>query len=151
MLSRFGVARFGITLAVLALSGVPALAQSPCGNAPVPPALATTAELNAQAPDAAKATKHDAFVDVKKWQGDLKSYRDGLTANADAAKARLLDATREGKKDKIAAAQGEVDTYNKCFDSTVDTEQRVVGEYVTLQNTYCKRGDVDKSTCPKPK
>lgn len=141
--------RFAAALAVLAVSAMPAMAQSSCGSAPIAPAIPSASDIGKLAPDVASTTKHDAYTDVKKWQGDLKSYRDGLSAKTDQAKADMAEQTRNGKADKAAALKDQIDGYNKCFDSTVDTEQRVVGEYVAMSNAYCARSDVDRSTCPK--
>ena len=146
--------KIGLGVAVLMVSAMPALADSSaCGDAPVPPALPTVSDIGRDAPaDAAKA-KHQAFLDVVHWQkSDLKSYRDCINAATSDDNRKIAAEQQSGDKDaatKITSIQGDIAKLNSMYDVSVDTEKRVVGEFVALSNAYCSRKDVDQSTCPK--
>jgi hypothetical protein len=141
-------ARLGIFTAVCMAAATPALAQS-CAGEPIAPAFASTADIQRQTPAQAAASKHDAFVEIKNWQRDLKSYRDCLTgiSNGDRRQLTGLDPAKDA--DKIAQMQQEAKAATHEFDRTVDMEERVVNEFHALQAAYCARTDVDRSSCPK--
>jgi hypothetical protein len=136
-----------MVLASVAAS-TPVVAQS-CAGEPVAPAFASAADIQRASPAAAAAAKHDAFVEIKNWQRDLKSYRDCLTGLTKMDKRQLggLDPNKDA--DKIAGLQADAKAATHQFDITVDMEERVVNEFHALQAAYCARSDVDKSSCPK--
>jgi hypothetical protein len=140
-----------IGILVLALAGTvatPALAQS-CGSAPIAPALASAAEIKQKSPADAEATKHDAFVEIKNWQADLKTYRDCVTnvSNENNKQAAGLDPKKDADKIKQLQSQAKAATHQ--YDATVDMEERVVNEFHAVQAAFCARSDVDRSSCPK--
>jgi hypothetical protein len=136
---------------VLALAGMvatPGLAQS-CGSAPIAPAFPTAAEIKQKSPADAAAAKHDAFVEVKNWQADLKTYRDCVTniSNDRNRQAAGLDPKKDA--DKIKQLQSEAKAATHQYDATVDMEEKVVNEFHAIQAAFCGRSDVDRSSCPK--
>ncbi len=146
MLNRIGL---GLVLAIL--SAGPALAQESCAGAPIPPVLPTVADIQSKAPAAALAAKHGAFEDIKRWQGDLKSYRDCLDASTNSEKRALANEQQATKpdKDKISNINGQMAATNHDYEVSVDTEEKVVNDFHAVTVAYCGRSDVDKSTCPK--
>ncbi|HSC17604.1 MAG TPA: hypothetical protein VLC74_01710 [Rhizomicrobium sp.] len=141
---------YRVLLASLAFYAVasPALAQS-CGSAPIAPALPTAAEMAQKTPAAATAAKHDAFAEVKNWQGDLKTYRDCLNGMVNQDKRQLEGLDPKKDADKIARLQTDGKAANHAYDATVDMEEKVVNEFHAIQASFCARKDVDKSSCPK--
>jgi hypothetical protein len=141
-----------IRLGVLALAftavSTSALAQS-CAGEPIAPAFASAADIQHANPAAAAAAKHDAFVEIRNWQRDLKTYRDCLTGLGRLDKRQLAGLDPNKDADKIAGLQADAKAASREFDATVDMEERVVNEFHALQAAYCARSDVDKSSCPK--
>jgi hypothetical protein len=138
-------------LMVLAVSGLaagPALAES-CGSEPIAPALPTAAQINQKTPAEAAAAKHDAFIEIKNWQGDLKTYRDCLTnvGNENKRQIGTLDPSKDADKIKTLTAESSAASHQ--FDKSVDMEETVVNEFHAVQAAYCARSDVDKASCPK--
>src|SRR5205823_10181519 len=64
---------------LLAATGA-AAAQEMCGDPPIAPVLPSAEEMRAKTSADAAAVRHNAFADVRHWQGSLKSYRDCLNA-----------------------------------------------------------------------
>jgi hypothetical protein len=129
-------------------TATPALAQS-CAGEPIAPAFASAADIQHVSPAAAAAAKHDAFVEIKNWQRDLKTYRDCLTGLSKLDKRQLAGLDPDKDADKIAGLQAGAKAASHAFDASVDMEERVVNEFHAVQAAYCARGDVDKSSCPK--
>lgn len=136
---------------VLALGGLaagPAFAQS-CGSDPIAPALPTAAQINQKTPADAAAAKHDAFVEIKNWQADLKTYRDCLN-NVGAENKRQISTLDPSKDaDKIKKLTDDATAASHQFDKSVDMEETVVNEFHAIQAAYCARPDTDKASCPK--
>jgi len=140
--------RLVFSIAVCAVAATPALAES-CAGEPVAPAFVSPADLQKQTPAQAEASKHDAFIEIKNWQRDLKSFRDCLTSlsNEDRRQLTGLDPSKDA--DKIAGLQRDAKMATHEFDRTVDLEEKVVNEFHAIQAAFCARKDVDKSSCPK--
>lgn len=140
----------GTILFVLA-STAGAAAQGMCGDAPIAPVIPSPADMSQKSPVDATAARHNAFGDIKTWQGALKSYRDCLNATVSTGKRDVGEMIRSEKpdKDKIAKRQQEVDAANHAFDTSVDDEEKLVNEFHAAQVAYCTRSDVDHATCPK--
>lgn len=137
-----------LAAAALGLTITGALAES-CGSAPIAPALPTAADINAKAPAAADAAKHDAFVEIRNWQNDLKDYRACLVNVSNGAKRQISGLEAEKDKDKIAGLKANAAQATHEYDDSVDMEERVVNEFHAVQAAFCARKDVDKSSCPK--
>jgi hypothetical protein len=139
-----------VFLLLLASTGV-AVAQEMCGDPPIAPVIASGEEMRARAPGDAATTRHNAFADVRRWQGALKSYRDCLNATIATDKRAAGELARSSKpdKDKIAKLNDEIAASNHAYDVSVDQEEKVVNEFHAAQVAYCTRKDVDVSTCPK--
>jgi len=135
---------------LLAATGA-AAAQEMCGDPPIAPVIPSAEEIRAKTPTDAAAARHNAFADVRRWQGSLKSYRDCLNATiaTDKRNASQMARTSKPDKDKIAKVNDEIVASNHAFDVSVDQEERVVNEFHAAQVAYCSRKDVDVSTCPK--
>jgi hypothetical protein len=144
--------KFAFAIAVIVASAGPALAEGEsCGELPIAPAFPTVAEMQQKTPAAALAAKHSAFEDIKRWQQDLKSYRDCLDALTNSQKRDLQNAQAASKpdKDKIKGIQDAMTQTSHNYDVSVDTEEKMVNEYHAVQVAYCGRTDVDRSSCPK--
>jgi hypothetical protein len=137
-----------LAAAALGITATGALAQS-CGSAPIAPALPTAAEINAKSAADADTTKHDAFVEIRNWQNDLKDYRACLVNLSNQAKRQISGLNAEKDKDKITGLKADAGRANHEYDESVDMEERVVNEFHAVQAAYCGRKDVDKSSCPK--
>lgn len=140
--------RVGILAGLMVLVAAPALAQS-CGSPPIAPAMPSAAAIKQKAPAAAAAAKHDAFLDIKNWQADLKNYRACVESQGNQAKTELagVDTTKDAGKAK--RLQDEIESSGHEYDATVNAEEEVVNEFHEIQTAYCGRKDVDLSTCPK--
>jgi hypothetical protein len=119
--------------AVLMIAG-PALADT-CGSAPIAPAIPAASAVDGKAGEDATKIRHDAFVQVKAYQGTLKPFRECLTKQTEDARAELATAKDDSAK-KVATAK--VEGLEKAFDKTVDEETQIVNEYVALQTAVCK-------------
>jgi hypothetical protein len=142
--------KLGLILPILLISAVPAFAQtSSCGSVPFAPAMPAPADMKTKAVADAETALHDAFSDIRNWQGDLKTYRSCLEGQGNQAKADMggLDKTKDA--DKIAALKQQQTDSNHLFDSSVDQEEKVVNEFHASQAAYCSRADANKSKCPK--
>ena len=143
MLIRLGL----IPFALLGAGGA-ASAQS-CASPPIAPALAAPADMRAKSAAEAAAAKHDAFVEIRNWQADLKTYRACLTNVGNEARRQVSTLDPAKDADKIAGLQQQGMAATHQYDLTVDMEERVVNEFHAVQAAYCARSDVDKSSCPK--
>lgn len=139
-----------ILLALLMLGTVapPALAEV-CGSPPIAPALASAGDIKQKSAREAADAKHDAFVEIRNWQTDLKTYRACLVNIVNQNKRDLASLDPAKDADKIKGVQNNAKAANFAYDKTVDMEERVVNEFHALQAAYCARTDVDKSSCPK--
>lgn len=137
-------------LSLIALTGS-AGAQSMCGDPPIAPAMPSPAEMQQKTPAEASEARHGAFLDIKKWQISLKSYRDCLNATVDTDRRDLGEAQRSPKPDtkKIGQLQQEITDTGHAWDTSVDQEEQVVNQFHAAQVAYCARNDVDRGACPK--
>jgi hypothetical protein len=140
----------GLVLSFVLASSLSAWAQTQsCGNTPFAPAIPSPADVKAKAPADAHAAVHDAFLDVKNWQGDLKTWRACLDDQDAADKRSIAQADPKKDVDKIQPWKDQIAQDGHVFDASVDNEEKVVNEFHALQTAYCTRTDIDKSTCPK--
>jgi 5'-3' exonuclease len=135
-------------LAMTGMAGGPALAQS-CGSAPIAPALPSVTQINQKSPADAGAAKHDAFIEIKRWQDELKTYRACMTNVSTQDKQKMSQADPKKDADKIKSMQDEIANANHEYDASVDMEERVANEFHAVQAAFCARPDTDKSSCPK--
>lgn len=113
----------------------PALADSACGPTPIAPAIPTAASIAGKTGDDASKIKHEAFVQVKAYQGTLKPYRDCLMKQSADTKATIDTAKDDSAKKAI---QAKMDDMQKAYDKSVDDETQVVNDFVALQTAVCK-------------
>lgn len=132
--------------AVLAFTG-PALADS-CGSAPIPPEIPGVNTLGGKTTDDAHTFVVAAIKPVKTYQGQLSTYRECLQTQAAAQKQLAADAKSKGDKAKQDSSTAEMNALQAAYDKTIDEETRVVTEWQTLHNAYCKMGD-GLTGCPK--
>jgi hypothetical protein len=112
----------------------PALAET-CGSAPIAPAIPGASAVAGKPGEEATKIKHDAFVQVKAYQGTLKPFRECLIKQTSDVKAEA----ENGKDDSAKkAAQAKMADLQKAYDKTVDDETKTVQEYVALQTAVCK-------------
>jgi hypothetical protein len=142
---------FGVSLLLLVASASGAAAENMCGDNPIAPEIPSPMEIAKKSPADAETAKHNAFQDIRRWQGALKSYRDCLDATINTDKREIGEAQRADKpdKDKIAGFKQEIADSGKAFDLSTDEEEKVVNEFNALSLAYCTRVDVDKTSCPK--
>jgi hypothetical protein len=116
----------------------PALADSACGPNPIAPAIPGASAVAGKTADEAVKIRHEAFVQVKAYQGTLKPFRECLMKQTTDAKAAV-----EAAKDDSAkkTAQAKMDDLQKAYDKTVDDETQTVNEYGALQTAVCKVAD----------
>ncbi|HEY6578241.1 MAG TPA: hypothetical protein VIY09_02885 [Rhizomicrobium sp.] len=135
----------------MALSSAGAGAQEMCGELPIAPELPSVADMQQKSPADAAAARHGAFADIRRWQGQLKSYRDCINATVDTDKRNLGEVQRSDKPDakKTAKLQQEITDSGHAWDASVDEEERVVNQWNAAGTAFCLRTDVDHSTCPK--
>jgi hypothetical protein len=146
------LARMSVAMAILALSAISAAAQdNMCGYLPIAPEIPSAADMTQKSPADAAAARHGAFLDIKRWQGQLKSYRDCLNATADTDQRKLGEAQRSDKpdKDKMAKLQADMTNAKHAWDASVDEEERVVNQWNAAGTAFCLRADVDHASCPK--
>lgn len=144
--------KMALVAAFSLMATAPAWAQlDSCGDEPIPPALPSASDIMQKLPLDAQKAKHQAFEDVRSWQGALKGYRDCLTSAIDTATRQKQEAMGAQKpdQDKIKNLQSEIDAANHDYDKSTDTEEGVVNDFHALSTAYCSRTDVDKATCPK--
>lgn len=113
----------------------PALADSACGPTPIAPAIPTGASIAGKPGEEASKIKHEAFVQVKAYQGTLKTYRDCLMKQSADVKETLPAAKDDAAKKAI---QAKMDDMQKAYDKTVDDETKLVNDFVALQTAVCK-------------
>jgi len=148
MLAKFSLA----ALVVIAWTGTAAAQEFLCGDLPIGPVIPSPADIVKKSPADAEVAQRGAFLDIKRWQGALKSYRDCINASDDTDKRELGEAQRGGDKtdqkkiDKITAA---ITDLGHDWDASVDEEERVVNQFHALQVAYCGRTDVNRASCPK--
>ncbi|HTT85535.1 MAG TPA: hypothetical protein VMF67_18815 [Rhizomicrobium sp.] len=136
---------------VLIASGGAAAAQDLCGDLPIGPEMPAPADIQRKSAADANAAQHNAFLDIKRWQGALKSYRDCLNASVDTDRRDMGEIQRSDKPDdkKISKLKQELDDLGHAWDASVDEEERVVNQFHAVQVAYCGRNDVNRSICPK--
>lgn len=140
----------GLVLSFLLVSTMSAWAQNEtCGSVPIAPAIPVPGDLKAKSPTDAHTTVHDAFVDIRNWQSDLKTWRACLDARTAADKRDAAQADPKKDADKIKQLNDNATQNGHDFDASVDNEEKVVNEFHALQAGYCMRTDIDKATCPK--
>ena len=144
--------RLAATVSILIATAGAAAAQDMCGDPPLGPVIASPADIQRKSPADADAAQHSAFLDVKKWQIALKSYRDCLNASEDTTRRDLGEAERGGDKSdtkKIGDLQQGLTDLKHAWDASVDDEEQVVNEFHALQVAYCLRNDVNRASCPR--
>ncbi|MGH6876034.1 MAG: hypothetical protein ACREHV_01515 [Rhizomicrobium sp.] len=143
--------RLFIALAIVALSSEGVAAQQMCGDPPIAPELPSVADMQQKSPAEAAAARNGAFADIKRWQGQLKSYRECLNATVDTDKRDLGEAQRADKPDtkKMTKLQQEITDAGHAWDASVDDEERVVNQWNAAGTAFCLRADTDHATCPK--
>ena len=141
----------GFGLLVVVASAGTAAADNMCGEEPIAPLIPTAADIKEKAPADAEAAKHTAFSDIRRWQGELKSYRDCLNATVQTDNRQIGEAARADKPDpdKVKKLQADVANENNAYDRSTDEEERIVNDFNAVSVAYCTRSDVDKSSCPK--
>jgi hypothetical protein len=142
---------FGVGLLLLVASASGAVADNMCGDNPIAPAIPSPMEIAKKSPVDAASAKHNAFQDIRRWQTELKTYRDCLdaTVNTDKRLVGETQRTQKPDKEKIADLQKEIAGANHAYDATTDDEEKVVNDFNALSVAYCSRADVDRSSCPK--
>jgi hypothetical protein len=143
---------WGLAAVISVMATAPAWAQSnSCGDEPIAPAIPSAAEIGQKNPADALNMKHQAFLDIKSWQASLKDYRSCLDAAVDTDKRQLQDAQTASKPDtdKIKKLKDAIESDNKAYDRSTDTEERVANDFHALSTAFCSRADTDKTSCPK--
>ena len=143
--------KLGLAVAFSVAAAAPAWAESACGDAPIPPAIPTAAEIGQKSPIEAQKAKHQAFEDIKAWQASLKDYRGCLDSDQNGIKRQRQDAATQSKpdQDKIKKLDGEIAADDKAYTRSTNTEERVVNDFHALSVAFCARPDTDKASCPK--
>jgi hypothetical protein len=148
MLAKFSVT----TLVLIAWAGAAAAQDNMCGDLPIGPVIPAAIDIQKKSPADAAAAQRGAFLDIKRWQAALKSYRDCLNATVDTDKRELGEAQRGGDKtdtEKADKLTSNLANLGHAWDASVDEEERVVNQFHALQVAYCGRTDVDRGSCPK--
>jgi len=145
------LAKLSATAVVLIAWANAAAAQDMCGDLPIGPVIPSPADILKKSPADAAATQRGAFLDIRRWQGALKSYRACLNATEDTDLREIGEAQRSDKPDtkKIDKLTAERTDLGHDWDASVDEEERVVNQFHALQVAYCGRNDVNRSICPK--
>jgi hypothetical protein len=141
-----------MALAIVAVSaGAVAAQDNLCGDLPIGPVLPSPADIQKKSPADADAAQHGGFLDIKRWQGSLKAYRDCLNATDDTDRREIGEAQRSDKPDtkKIDKLNAAIGNLKQAWDASVDEEERVVNQFHAMQVAYCSRSDVDRASCPK--
>ena len=125
----------------------PALADTSCGTAPIPPAIPGAADLSGKTTDDAHTAVLNALKSVKAYQATLSTFRECLQTQANTQKAAAA-AAKDDKEKK--AAQEQMQITQAAYDKTGDTETQVVTDYSNVHTAYCKMGD-GLAGCAKPK
>ena len=139
-----------LAAAMLTAAAMPAFADGECGAAPVAPAIPTVNDFTGKTLDAAVKERHEAFLQIKVYQGALQPYRACLKAQDDADTAAIAEAKSKGEKDKVQPLQDRIAARLIANNQTVDTEQQVATEFNTLAQflAQCAK-DSTPSNCPK--
>jgi hypothetical protein len=147
------LAKLSVTAFVVIAWASAAAAQDMCGDLPIGPVIPSSADIQQKSPADATAAQRGAFLDVKRWQAALKSYRDCLNATVDTDKRELGEAQRGGgdKTDtkRIDKLTADLIGLGHAWDASVDEEERTVNQFHALQVAYCGRSDVNRASCPK--
>ena len=140
-----------LIFAALLASGVSAAAQDMCGDLPIAPDILSATEMHARPPAEALTAMRSAFSEMKRWQGDLKSFRDCLNASINTGSRDISEQQHSDKpdKDKIAKLQASLKKVNDLWNSSVDDEERIVNRFHAAQTAYCTRSEIDRAICPK--
>jgi len=128
---------------------MPALADESCGSPPLAPAIPPVSDLTGKSAAAVHTEVIDTFHQVRAYQAALAPYRECLLAASGTDKQAIADAQANPDKDsktKIANLQQEMDSLQKFYDGTIDTEQQVASQFNDLDVAACK---VDPTVCPK--
>jgi len=141
--------KLGLAAAVLVLSSAPAWAEISCGSIPFEPAMPSAADISSKSAADAATAVHDAFEDIKHWQGDLKTYRDCTDKVSNQAQGAMASLDRVKDADKIKDLQAQKQEADHLYNQSIDREEKVVNQYHAAQTAYCMRSDADKSKCPK--
>jgi hypothetical protein len=147
------LAKFSVTaLVVIGWAGGAAAQDNMCGDLPIGPVIPSASEIQSKSATDAAAVQHSVFLDIKRWQTALKSYRDCLNATDDTDKRALGEAQRGGDKTDIAKGDkltSAIANLGRAWDASVDEEERVVNQFHAMQVAYCGRNDVNRASCPK--
>ncbi|HEY1631765.1 MAG TPA: hypothetical protein VGF56_10625 [Rhizomicrobium sp.] len=141
--------KLGLAAAVLLVSSAPAWAEISCGSIPFEPAMPTAADMASKSAADAETALHDAFQDIKHWQGDLKTYRDCTDKVGSQTQGAIASLDKVKDADKIKDLQSQKQEADHLFNQSIDREEKVVNMFHAAQTAYCMRSDSDKSKCPK--
>ena len=144
--------RLGLVSAISLMIATPALADSgACGSEPIAPAIPSAAEMGQKSPADAQKMKHQAFLDIRQWQGALKDYRGCLDGDVASIKRDRANAASQTKpdQDRINGFDAKIKADQQANDRSADDEERVVNDFNNLSTAFCARADTDKSSCPK--
>jgi hypothetical protein len=138
-------------LVLIASANVVAAQDDMCGDLPIGPVIVAPADILKKSPADADAAQHGAFLDIKRWQRSLKSYRECLNAAVETDKREIGEVQRSDKPDtkKIDKLKQALDALGPAWDASVDEEERVVNQFHAVQVAYCSRNDVNRAVCPK--
>lgn len=125
------------------LLAVPALADTPCGTTPLADVVPTPDAVSGKTAEEASAIRHQALVDVKTYQGKLKTFRECLVSQSNALKATIDTAKDDAAKKRILEQMADLQSVN---DHSVDDETKVVNDFIALQTAACK---IMNCTAPK--
>ena len=147
------LAKFSVTaLVVIAWAGAAAAQDNMCGDLPIGPVIPSPGDIQKKSAAEAATVQHGVFLDIKRWQGSLKSYRDCLNATDNTDHTALGEAQRGGDKTdtaKIDKYTSAIANLGHAWDASVDEEERVVNQFHAMQVAYCGRSDVNRASCPK--
>jgi hypothetical protein len=142
----------GLAAVISVMAAAPAWAENACGGEPIPPEIASAAEMGQKSPADALKTKHQAFADITTWQkSGLKDYRACLDADEATEKRDRVTVSSQSKpdQDRIKKIDEQIAADEKATSHSIDTEEHLVNDFHALSTAYCSRTDVDKSSCPK--
>jgi hypothetical protein len=147
MLAKLCVA----AVVLIASAGAVAAQDDMCGDLPIGPVIVAPADVLRKSPADADAAQHGAFLDIKRWQGSLRSYRECLNATVETDKRDIGEIQRSDKPDtkKIDKLKQALEDLGHAWDASVDEEERTVNQFHAVQVAYCSRTDVNRAVCPK--
>jgi hypothetical protein len=139
-----------LAAAMMTAAAMPAFADGDCGSVPVAPAIPTVNDFSGKTLDAAAKARHEAFLQIKVYQGALQPYRACLKSLDDADTAAIVEAKSKGEKDKdkIQPLQDRIAARLIANNQTVDAEQQVATDFNNLHMAQCVN-DTDTKICPK--